>query len=506
MCTQQRWIKNKYDGSTHFVKCGHCKACQQEKSIARTSRIRDEFESGGRRSLFVTLSYRDSFVPYILKDDLRSYRVGRLDYVPVRRDAHVRRTKSGTKFVKFTPVQVIDEVYSSDMYRYGVYRPLEGIDSEWSELMAWNNMHRVDGFGCHHFKRDRIAVIRRKDVQDFFKRLRAWIGYNYNSSVKYEVSYEYFYATEYGGKYGRPHCHVLLSFPDEQGLDAVFKQAIIASWSYANLAGLPRSIETPRDPASYLSSYVNCDSYVPAPLRRAAAWSSSHRASHRLGVHHQDLDYKAVRAALLSGNRRRTISRTSKGVTTVLDVPYPSYIVDKYWPKFKGVARLADYEILRLISRPDERDPGSFKGSYTASDRHLIGRRFINLFKRLGIADSDRLQYAEDYLRIHRLRPLWLIRDSMERVGSFIGWREFYLNYDDYVHRLEPFGDYYFSDLYKVAPTVARSWESISGFVHHSVLISPNYFSDNLKKHKILEDSYDMYTKSRKIALDKQVV
>ena len=68
MCVEQRWIVNKYDGSRHYVKCGHCEACRQEKSLQRSNRVNAEFSSG-RLGIFVTLTYMNSFVPYIYKSD-----------------------------------------------------------------------------------------------------------------------------------------------------------------------------------------------------------------------------------------------------------------------------------------------------------------------------------------------------------------------------------------------------------------------------------------------------
>ena len=62
MCTHQRWITNPYTHQRLYVKCGHCKACIQEKAFAAANRIRNEY-SPDKMVLFVGLTYdRDSHI------------------------------------------------------------------------------------------------------------------------------------------------------------------------------------------------------------------------------------------------------------------------------------------------------------------------------------------------------------------------------------------------------------------------------------------------------------
>lgn len=76
MCVQQSWIRNKYNGHHYFVKCGHCPACLQEKAIRRANRIRKQQNKEGLPKydcLFVTLTYRNEFIPYILLSETLSW-------------------------------------------------------------------------------------------------------------------------------------------------------------------------------------------------------------------------------------------------------------------------------------------------------------------------------------------------------------------------------------------------------------------------------------------------
>ena len=69
MCTQQRWITNHYTGNKIYVKCGHCKACLQEKANKRAQRIKNEYTSD-KIILFVGLTYDRDSCPYIKESDL----------------------------------------------------------------------------------------------------------------------------------------------------------------------------------------------------------------------------------------------------------------------------------------------------------------------------------------------------------------------------------------------------------------------------------------------------
>ena len=42
MCTNLRWIRNKYTDTRILVTCGHCKACLQEKANKRATRLKNE--------------------------------------------------------------------------------------------------------------------------------------------------------------------------------------------------------------------------------------------------------------------------------------------------------------------------------------------------------------------------------------------------------------------------------------------------------------------------------
>ena len=73
-----------------YVKCGKCKACKQEKAIARANRIRADLRDDGTSlPLFVTLTYHNLYIPYFDYDELVSspwIRPSRANIVSARKD------------------------------------------------------------------------------------------------------------------------------------------------------------------------------------------------------------------------------------------------------------------------------------------------------------------------------------------------------------------------------------------------------------------------------------
>lgn len=73
MCTNSKFIINKYDGHKYFVSCGHCDACKQAKADAHVKRIIHEQMTNSCLPVFITLTYENVFVPYILKSEVDSF-------------------------------------------------------------------------------------------------------------------------------------------------------------------------------------------------------------------------------------------------------------------------------------------------------------------------------------------------------------------------------------------------------------------------------------------------
>ena len=144
MCTNMKWIHNKYVDKPILVSCGHCKACLQEKANKRATRIKNECHDGFIY-LFVTLTYDRFSCPYIRHEDVLEL----VDSLPIYRDCEVRRDPRTHLFTrKFHPhVIATNEVVD---YNYHL---------NWLPYLK-----KSSG--------DKIGVCLFKDVQDFNKRLR----------------------------------------------------------------------------------------------------------------------------------------------------------------------------------------------------------------------------------------------------------------------------------------------------------------------------------------------
>ena len=71
MCTNCRYIFNRYIRKSILVPCGKCEACQQDKANKRAQRIRNNVQDG-MLTLFATFTYANDYLPYILRSDLKS--------------------------------------------------------------------------------------------------------------------------------------------------------------------------------------------------------------------------------------------------------------------------------------------------------------------------------------------------------------------------------------------------------------------------------------------------
>lgn len=483
MCVSQRWIINKYDGSKHFVKCGQCEACKQEKALDRTNRVKSEFNSSGRICVFVTLSYADQYVPYIYKEDLYNF-VDSIEIksnikitnqtLPVYRRFHRQNSNHGTYLVKMLKDPIIE--YSlQDMYRYG-----KDIDIPISGVAEFKNLHRVRN-GIDLFDYDKIGVLHYEDVRNFLKRLKVYL-----QRRGYEERYESFYVGEYGGDYSRPHFHVLFSIP--QGDYELFKTAILACWSFSDHSRLEREVELARDPASYLASYVNCDEDIPALLQVAAPFRPLHKYSHGFGMSLGEFSYEAVKEAYYRRDLKYDVWTTQNGTPSWTSVPIPKYVINRYFPKFKGFGRLATHEVYDVLQRPYLIYRFKEKCKLNDEDCEKVVRQIRNTLHRKNFWTDNLDEYFQIYSHIHNVDYMTKLKWSLQNVKSYQDWLQYYYNIGEFV-------DQDSIRLYRVAPTLGR----LHGLFDTDTDYNPNVWKDNLRVHNRLIQAWHMYKKNRQI-------
>ena len=499
MCVSQRWIINKYDGSRHYVKCGHCEACQQEKALQRTNRVRAEFNSD-RTCIFATLSYADPYVPYIKKDELYEFKrrtdSGEDAVLNVYRDCERVRSNSGSGYVvkmlnePIRQVRLIDYSFHGKDYRVDV-----------DDVQDFENLHFVRK-GRDYFHHGKIGVINYEDFRAFYKKVRSYL-----KRRNYDKHYELFYVCEYGGDYARPHIHVLFSI--SPGDYELFKAAIMSSWSYSDHDRLDREVEIAVDPASYLASYVNCAEALPELLSVSPPFRPRHKGSHGFGMSLRDFSYESVCKAIDDGHMRYDVQVIENGAFTTRSIPLPKYVICRYFPKFKGFSRLVADEISHVLQRPSAIIQYYTKAGLEPGDCDKIMNQIRNTRKRLKLwTDGQWLDYIRYYTLSYNLHYAELMKYAYSQVQRPIEWLYFYYNISDWFALCQKpeEGKYYLplvlngiDRFIDSAPTLKRIVMDNYFSFFGDIEFDPNNWFSNRVQHARMLNVWNMYKKNKQI-------
>lgn len=406
MCTKSKYVYNSYIGRKILVTCGKCPACQQQKANARTLRIRNHSKVG-YFPLFVTLTYSNDYIPYVLKSDILSDEYE----LPVFRNCTSRLLKNGNIKKNINP-DIIDTVVNPRFDR-SVDKPIN--------FRSIPTLVRANG--C-------VGIVYYRDVQNFMKRLRITLKrkYNYNEYISY------FAVGEYGSTTKRPHFHMLLYV--RAGFEKDVTSAIASCWSYGDMSRENKRIQVARDAASYVSSYVNCSSSLPKILQ-TRTFRQKHASSKDFGV---GLSAFSLNSLLQKADKQDMCYRKQvivDGLPRLVALPIPKYVINRFFPRFKGDFRLTPLEIRELLRFPSEQlrllqfDP-RFRGDivYTNSDCISILTRLENCFKKYHrITGRSRFDYSCDYLSVWNARSSYVLKHSYDCISDF---RDFYENISDY--------------------------------------------------------------------------
>ena len=478
MCVNGRFITNKYTGNKFWVKCGKCKACQQEKAIVATNRIRREFAQD-RIALFVTLTYDRFSCPYVEYDDLIAHK----DVIPIKREVRTYINSRTGELERQYRINTLDTLFIPDSDYY-------------VGKVMWLK-HRPRKVGVCYYK----------DYQDFIKRLRT----NCNRSYIYHEGFSIFNCSEYGPTTKRPHFHFLLFIRPSD--EAFYRTAILKAWPYANKRRTEQYIELARDPASYVASYVNCCQNLSPFLANYFKPKHTYSKYFGFGDAHFSLDSRLSKVS--RGDLTYPIQRYKQGVPEDASVLIPSYVINRYFPKFKGYSRLTCDEVSHVIQsvgkclplydyarthalpryrKRIEYDCGSlysfhnfgagksfFYRVYTKdSDYHKIHMRLLHAYEYYHKITGRNIQdYAIDYERTWRCYRSWILRMLHENDQMFE--YEKYDNLSDIV--LDICHDPY--------------WVSYLNRIHPPLL--PNDFVYNRATTTRLGRTFDLYDKNRKV-------
>lgn len=465
MCVNKRFIKNPYTRETLLVSCGHCPACLQEKADKRALKIKN---SVGKRdyAIFATFTYENEHIPYIAKSDLMmaaTHNQFKQVEVPIYRDKYVKSCRvSSTRFHRkdFESSQI--DSYSLDDY------DLLQLSHDVSKMPYLRNGSP-----------NKVGVLYYPDMQLYFKRLRKTL-----KSQGYDFPIKYFCCGEYGSSTSRPHFHVLFIVPVSTPYTP-FKIAIAKSWPFDSYNLTLRNTQIAKAAANYVSSYVNCASYVSPVLRHARETRPMCRHSLGFGLALDSFSLSSIVKAFEQRDLFYNCQVNRDGAEVTARFPYPKYVVHRFFPKFKGYFRLADNEIESIFIRPSNIYRFKERCFLDDIDCSMIVTHIENKKRQALRLGLDEFYYAYLASRIWNLRASCIYKEQFEHPIDPLTP----LNHLQLYDNIE---DYFTGDL--LAPTL----DSLV-FQVYSISADPNEFRSSLKRHNYLVQRFMEHDKSQKI-------
>lgn len=309
-----------------YVKCGRCPACQQEKAQKRVNRIHNTVNPDFV-CFMVALTYSQHCAPYLLRSDLEKLIDHNVSSIPIYRDCKVRKVRKPSDFNDY------NQVYRFESVRQ-VLDNLDYIDSSFNSSDGLKDLAKEDG---------KIGICLYSDYQQFAARFRLNLKRHYN----YENELFIYACSEYGVKSFRPHFHLLVvgRKADKEKL----RNAIYESWPFSNLRRFPKSVQESYRSASYVASYVNSDSRFPKFFK--VYKTPKHSYSKGFGTLNSEFDLHKILEKLQRGYLAYTCLKNINGIPTKFDVPIPSYVINRFFPRFKGYTRVSVPEVLSYLLR-----------------------------------------------------------------------------------------------------------------------------------------------------------
>lgn len=414
-----------------LVSCGKCSACLQEKANKRANRIRNNFKHG-YVALFITLTYTNNFVPFVRKSEILNTKD--YDDINVYRSASGRWSFSrwnGYKFNVSNKEQVIERVLLTPEMRNNLssLKPLKGKS------------------------KDCVGVCIYKDIQDFFKRLRQYLVRH-----DYTKEFTYFSCSEFGGCTFRPHFHALLFVRAED--EKIFRDAILTSWPYADVNRTAQYIELARDPASYVSSYVN-GNFSLSPLLQDSHFKPKCSMSKHFGVVLDCFSLASILEKIDRGALHYYSPKKFDGTSVVIELPVPKYVLGRFFPFHKGFSWLSESQLFNILLKPEKvyeylcSSTGSIEissvcknekscinipfecqtkldnslYSYSPKECHRIVTNLNNCYEKFLLETGlSRYDYAHYYLRAWRIYSSQIIKDSLLSVDKIDDFKDYYEN------------------------------------------------------------------------------
>lgn len=487
MCTHNRWIVNKYTKERVYVPCGHCKSCQLDKSYRLYSRLRNEVDNSNMFRLFVTLNYSNAFLPFARASEINIKSKG----LNVYRMSSVRYNKSGEAV--FKPGMVLLETLPftdtvlKDRRLSNVCVPLP---------QKWN-YNVSDAFG----------VLYQQDFEHFLKRFKMYMLRDYKIKLTND-NFRYVKVQEYGPTTFRPHFHTELSFDESLLVHyPLIRRALIKAWPFCSLEQIEKNIDFAVAGEHYVSLYTVRPSDTPDFLTLRLI-SSKTSFSRGYGYNRPEFTPAGILSCLDQHSFQYRYETVREGHALTSFSSIPKYVVNRYFPYFKGRRLLDSGALFSVLFSPDSIYRYAGLLGLTIEECCVYSRRIERARQRLGVSVFE---YPYLYMAFNRGLFSWFERNFLTSVVFPEEWTTFYDNaYDIYrsYNSDRLFGHAHFlptnafpQSFYDMkSPLVRRV--CADGFVEHYDCrpedIDPNKYPRNVNKDLQSSLKYDDFVKKAK--------
>lgn len=464
MCFNKKFVYNKYTKQSVLVSCGHCEACLQEKANRRKLRLLNHVPEG-YDIFFFHLTYADEYCPYIYLEDLVPNPCEPL-FVSIYRQKKARMYYNRKQKRNLT------------LFEYGEHEISEFIYDK-LEMEEINKLHPI------HKMKNHVAVLNYKDVQDFFKRIRSRANRNKNVKAYLEKSPLYYFCTgEYGEDRSRCHWHILLYVPRMPKGFEWWKRTVVSCWSYARSWLTRKNFEYAISPEKYVAQYVNCSVHVSPFLLRGKirpSWHYSHgfgyfNPAFQLGfildkIRQKKIDYTQVFP--LKGGRLFSVT-----------LPIPTYITNRFFPKFKGLWKIPFYELPLLVKHYNVWQFAQ-RLDVDVDEAKQIHNSILSAYLRYKRITSRSLDdYIIDFINYLKARFLSQIRQQLEVTIE----RDILQSYDN------------LKVVHDCNPKLFKSFFNEKWF-DSPFIVNPNQYDANNNRTIELINNYQMFVKQKQFTV-----
>ena len=338
MCIQKVRIKDvgyhRHSRYSYF-NCGVCAACRQQNANSKVQKIASHHPDGDFIRYLVTLTYNNDSIPVCSKSDLEKFRNLVSSGIPTCSTA--RSTFLLPIYRGLDRKQVIGNILLDD---FPVH---EALDSIRTVTVNYNKKY-PDKSVLHS---DFFSVAFSKDIKLFFNRLRQ----NMFRGEGRRVPITYYYSPEYGPTTARFHAHFIIWFPKSLSESQV-RSYIQKSWPYQAEHRFKKGVEIARSPEHYVASYVNCDASVSPLLLKYFPLRQSH------SLHFGFSDDKFALSHILSQFEKGDFGFDSYTVSSDGNMKkdhflFSKFLINRYFPKFKGFNRLSKDTLRSVLLDPE---------------------------------------------------------------------------------------------------------------------------------------------------------